>query len=56
LAVAEIYGDSRLDEMNVSFATSTWALTYGVNRKLVLDAGAVIGFTSGLGTPGNAAL
>jgi hypothetical protein len=38
-AVAEIYGDSRLDEMNVSFATSTWALTYGVNRKLVLDAG-----------------
>jgi hypothetical protein len=55
-AVGEIYGDSRLDEMNVSFATSTWALTYRVNRKLVLDAGAVIGFTAGLGTPGNAAL
>ena len=54
LSAGEIYGDSRLEEMNVSFATSTWALTCGVNRKLVLDA-AVIGFTSGPGTPGNAA-
>jgi hypothetical protein len=33
----------------------TWALTYGVNRKLLLDAGAAMGFNSGLGTPGNAA-
>ena len=38
-AVAEIYGDSRLDEMNLSFATSTWALTHRVNRKPVLGAG-----------------
>ena len=55
LSAGEIYGDSRLDEMNVPFTTSTWALTCGVNRKLVLDAGAVIGLTSGLGPPGNAA-
>jgi len=53
LSEGEIYSDSRLEEMNVFFATSTWALTCGVNRKLVLDA-AVIGFTSGPGTPGNA--
>jgi hypothetical protein len=33
----------------------TWALTYGVNRKLLMDAGAAMGFNSGLGTPGNAA-
>jgi hypothetical protein len=54
-AVGEIYGHSRLREMNVPFTTSTWALTYGVNRTLVLDAGAVVGFTSGPGAPGNAA-
>jgi HPt (histidine-containing phosphotransfer) domain-containing protein len=33
---------------------STWVLTYGVNRKLVLDAGAVVGFTASPGAPGNA--
>lgn len=51
-AVGEVYYDSRLNQANVSFANSTWALTYNVSPRVVIDSGAYLGLTSGPGAPG----
>lgn len=51
-AEAEVYHDSRLNSANVSFTNSTWALTYNLSPRVVIDSGAYVGLTSGPGAPG----
>jgi hypothetical protein len=54
-AVGEVYRDSRLNAANAGYTNSTWALTYNVSRRVVIDCGAYVGLTSGPGAPGKAA-
>ncbi len=51
-AVGEVYHDSRLNSANVAFTNSTWALTYNLRPRVVIDAGTYQAFNSGPGVPG----
>jgi Putative MetA-pathway of phenol degradation len=53
--IGEIYYDSHLNQSNLAFGNSTWALTYSANSRLVIDGGAYVGFSSGPGVPGTSA-
>jgi outer membrane putative beta-barrel porin/alpha-amylase len=54
-AVGEVYRDSRLNAANVGYTDSTWAFTYNVSRRVVIDLGTYVGLTSGAGAPGKSA-
>ena len=54
-AEGEVFGDSRLNAANVGYTDSTWAFTYSVSRRVVIDAGTYVGLTSGPGAPGKSA-
>lgn len=53
--IGEIYYDSHLNNANSAYGNSTWALTYTVRPRLVIDGGAYVGFSSGPGVPGTSA-
>jgi hypothetical protein len=53
--IGEIYYDSHLNNANLAYGNSTWALTYTVRPRVVIDGGAYIGFSSGPGVPGTSA-
>ena len=44
---SEIYGFSRLNADTPGYTSNLWALTYAINRRLVLDSGIDLGLTSG---------
>jgi hypothetical protein len=43
----ELDGDTQLNQHNPGFASSLWALTYGISPRLVLDVGTELGLTAG---------
>ncbi len=51
-AIAEVYFDSRLNQSSPSYTNSTWALTYNVGRRIVIDSGAYVALSPGAASPG----
>jgi hypothetical protein len=43
----EFYGDTRLNRVTPGFASSLWALTYGISPRFVVDGGFEVGLTDG---------
>jgi len=50
--VGEIYGDSRINAASPSYVNSTWAITYNIRPRIVLDTGSYLGLTAGPCSPG----
>jgi len=54
-AMGEVYHDTHLNLANDAYTSSTWALTYNLTRRVVLDSGTYLSLSSGAGNPGRSA-
>jgi len=50
--IAEVFGDSSPSSASPAYVNSTWAITYILRPRIVLDSGSYVGFTTGPGSPG----